>query len=282
MHFSIIIPTWNNLEYLQLCIKGIRENSAFNHQIIVHVNEGKDGSKKWVDMQKIDYTCSPENIGICKAVNLAFTKAKQDFIVYMNDDMYPLPGWDVALIKAIQQAGEDTFMISATMIEPKASGNDCVIVADFGQSTTTFRKADLLKKYTDFEKNDWNGASWPPVMLSRASWEKVGGFSEAFSPGMYSDPDLSMKLWETGCRIFRGVGESRVYHFQAKSTGKVLRNDGRMQFIHKWGISANAFYKHYLKMGTTFEGKLEHNTNTLAVKLQRAKAWFLKYLKNKK
>ncbi len=227
-------------------------------------------------MQKIDYTYSSKNIGICKAVNLAFTKAKENFIVYMNDDMYPLPGWDMALLNAIQQAGEDTFMISATMVEPKATGNACVIVADFGQSIAEFRKADLLKKYADLEKPDWNGASWPPVLLNRKSWEKVGGFSEAFSPGMYSDPDLSMKLWESGCRIFRGVGDSRVYHFQAKSTGKVKKNDGRMQFIRKWGISANAFYKHYLKMGTTFEGKLENNSDKLAVKLQRLKAWFLK------
>lgn len=42
--FSILIPTWNNLDLLQLCIESIKKNSAFSHQIIVHINEGIDGT----------------------------------------------------------------------------------------------------------------------------------------------------------------------------------------------------------------------------------------------
>ena len=41
---SIIIPTYNNLEYLKLCIKSIKKNSAFDHDIILHINEGIDGT----------------------------------------------------------------------------------------------------------------------------------------------------------------------------------------------------------------------------------------------
>ena len=33
--FSILIPTWNNLELLKLCVHSIRENSGYSHQIIV-------------------------------------------------------------------------------------------------------------------------------------------------------------------------------------------------------------------------------------------------------
>jgi glycosyltransferase involved in cell wall biosynthesis len=36
--FSIIIPTFNNLDYLKMCISSIKKNSKFKHQIIVHVN----------------------------------------------------------------------------------------------------------------------------------------------------------------------------------------------------------------------------------------------------
>ena len=43
--------------------------------------------------------------------------------------------------------------------------------------------------------------------------EKVGGFSEEFSPGAGSDPDLNMKLWNEGVRIFKCLNQSRVYHF---------------------------------------------------------------------
>ena len=35
--FSILIPTFNNLEYLKICIESLKKNSKFDHQIIVHV-----------------------------------------------------------------------------------------------------------------------------------------------------------------------------------------------------------------------------------------------------
>ena len=46
--FSIIIPTFNNLEYLKLCIESIKKNSKFNHQIITHINVGEDGTKDYL------------------------------------------------------------------------------------------------------------------------------------------------------------------------------------------------------------------------------------------
>jgi len=74
--FSIVLPTWNNLSLLQLCVRSIRENSAFEHQIIVHVNDGSDGTLEWVKQQGLDYTHSQENIGICWAMNQSAALAK--------------------------------------------------------------------------------------------------------------------------------------------------------------------------------------------------------------
>ena len=42
--FSVIIPTYNNLEYLKLCIKSLELNSYYNHELIFHINEGTDGT----------------------------------------------------------------------------------------------------------------------------------------------------------------------------------------------------------------------------------------------
>ena len=42
MKFSIIIPTFNNFEYLKLCIHSIKKNSKFKHEIIVHNNGDKE------------------------------------------------------------------------------------------------------------------------------------------------------------------------------------------------------------------------------------------------
>ena len=53
---SIVIPTYNNLDYLKLCLKSLRKNSSFKHQIIIHVNEGKDGTLDFVRNNNYNYT----------------------------------------------------------------------------------------------------------------------------------------------------------------------------------------------------------------------------------
>ena len=50
--YSILIPTFNNLECLKLCIKSIRKNSKYNHQIIPHVNIGNDGTIDFLRQRK--------------------------------------------------------------------------------------------------------------------------------------------------------------------------------------------------------------------------------------
>jgi glycosyltransferase involved in cell wall biosynthesis len=54
--FSILIPTWNNLPYLKLAVDSIRRHSASAHQIIVHVNDGSDGTRAWVREQGLNHT----------------------------------------------------------------------------------------------------------------------------------------------------------------------------------------------------------------------------------
>lgn len=277
--FSIIIPTWNNLDMLRLCVESIRQNSTYEHQIVLHINEGADGTQKWADTEGVAYTVSPTNIGICHAVNLAFGKAEKGYIMYLNDDMYVLPDWDKHLVDEIKNIGNQSFMLSATMIEPRPSTAKNIIVADYGRDVAVFQKEKLLAEFRNYNMSNWSGASWPPLVVSRESWLAIGGFSIEFSPGMYSDPDFSMKLWLIGCRIFKGIGASRVYHFQAKSTGRIKKNNGRLQFMKKWGIPASFFYKNYLTMGEPYAGERTEPEVNFELKWAKLKARFHAFLK---
>ena len=86
--YSIIIPTLNNLEYLKFCIDSIKKNSKFNHEIIPHVNVGSDGTIEYLREQKIDFSYTQYNSGICKGMNLAAKKANTNYILYAHDDFY--------------------------------------------------------------------------------------------------------------------------------------------------------------------------------------------------
>lgn len=254
-NFCILIPTWNNIEFLRNCIGSIQKNSYHSIQIIVIVNEGSDGTIEWLETQDdIDFIHSKFNIGICYGLNIARSLIKSEYIVYVNDDMYVLPGWDIELSKEIEKIGNKEFLLSGTMIEPINTGNSCVIVKDYGRNIQDFKEELLLKEYKKLFIDDWSGSTWPPNVVHIDMWDLVGGMSTEFSPGMYSDPDFSLKLFNAGVRIFKGKGNSLVYHFGSKSTKRIKKNNGRKTFLLKWGFTAKLFTEKYLKNGTKFTG----------------------------
>ena len=130
--------------------------------------------------------------------------------------------------------------------------------------------ANICIMNKQFKKNDWTGATWPPNLVPKKLWNLVGGYSTEFSPGMYSDPDFSMKLWNAGVRNFKGVSKSRVYHFMSKSTKKInfKKFDGRRIFFRKWGVSSNVFTTHYLKRGRNWSGPLGEPIINLRIRLK--------------
>ena len=236
--FSIVIPTWNNLAFLKLCIQSIQRNSYYNHQIIVHVNDGSDGTLEWIKKAGIDYTHSEQNIGVCFAMNMMRTKVKTDYILFLNDDMYVLPFWDKVLYDEIEKLSDNYFFLSATSIQPHTQSAS-TILANYGDSIETFQEDKLLKEYMNYKINDWMGATIPPNIVHRDIWDLVGGYSIEYSPGMYSDPDFTAKLYMCGVRFMKGLQASRIYHFETKSTTRIRKNCGQMQFLLKWGMTSS-------------------------------------------
>lgn len=265
--FSILIPTWNNLAFLKLCINSILKNSTYSHQILIYVNDGSDGTLEWVKKKDFDYLHNKKNIGICFALNALRTLVKTDYILYMNDDMYVCPDWDKYLWEEIKNLPDNKFFISSTLIQPRHFFCKSVIApADFGCNPANFNEEKLLLKYASLPHNDWFGATWPPNIVHRDIWDLVGGYSVELSPGMYSDPDFSAKLWLAGVRYFKGISKSRVYHFEARSTGRIRKNNGSAQFLLKYGITSSSFVKYILRRGEPFDSNRITDIDTSKVK----------------
>ena len=257
--FSIIIPTFNNLKYLKLCIKSIRQNSEFNHQIIPHVNIGSDKTSEFLIKENIDFTFTDYNSGICEGMNTASKKSRFEYILYSHDDFYFCPGWDIALKDEIEKIGHNRFYLSGIMM------NNGPIKCDFGNDLNSFDEKKFLNEYKNYNHYDFQGSTWAPHLIHKELWDRVGGFSEEFYPGTGSDPDLNMKLWKCGVRIFKGINNCKVYHFGSIVTRKYKDHPniktesgskGGKIFLLKWGITINFFKKFYLRSDTKYSGEL--------------------------
>ena len=259
--FSIVIPTYENSDYLKLCINSILKNSTFSHQIIVHINGDDENTEKILLEKKITYTKSIENIGLCSGVNIASKKASTNYILYAHDDMYFLPEWDSILYEEVKKINHKNFYLSMTHISHMSGvkGDIQHIKYNCGSNINEFDENKLLKNFKNFDFRNLQGSHWAPHLIHIDLWNKIGGFSEEFNPGFASDPDLNMKLWLQNVRIFKGVSMSRVYHFGSLTTRKnkkIIPNKGKRTFLLKWKFSVEFFNKHYLKRGTIYEGPL--------------------------
>ena len=251
--FSIIIPTFNNLQYLKLCLKSLKKNSNYEHDIIIFINEGNDGTLTYVKDNNLNFLHSNINKGVCFAFNESAKIAKNKYLVLAHDDMYFCPRWDSVFFDELKKIKVEDFFISGTMVQNFKS----YIYLDCGNSHSNFNEDKLLKEVPKIKFNDFQGSHWQPSLVPLTTWNKVGGFSMEFSPGLGSDPDFSMKLWKIGVRLFKGLGSCRVYHFSSITLRKKTWNNGAKTFLLKWGISIKFFKKHYLRSDTIFNNILD-------------------------
>ena len=100
---SIVIPTYNNLDYLKLCLKSLKQNSNFDHEIILHINDGSDGTLDFAINNNYKHTSSETNIGLCSAINKAAKLVSNKYILYSHDDMYFCPEWDRVLLDEVNK-----------------------------------------------------------------------------------------------------------------------------------------------------------------------------------
>ena len=257
--FSILIPTFNNLQYLKFCIRSIKNNSKYTNQIIAHVNIGNDGTIDFLKQENIDYSYTEYNSGICEGINKAAKLAKYDYLLYAHDDFYFCPNWDEILQKEVMKIGHNNFYLSGTMM------NEGQIKFNCGNTPDEFNEEKFLNNYKNYNYYDFQGSTWAPSLVHREVWDKVGGLSEEFFPGSGSDPDFNMKLWNIGIRIYKGINDFKVYHFGStvlrKKLNKISKNKygsiGAKIFLIKWGVTIKFFKKFYLRSGLKYENALE-------------------------
>ena len=285
--FSIIIPTLNNLRYLKICINSIIKNSKFNHEIIPHVNIGDDGTIDYLKTNNFKYTYTKFNSGICEGMNLAAKKSSNKYILYAHDDFYFCPEWDYILMNEIQKIGHNNFYLSGTMMHNGQINFDC------GDTIDDFDEKKFLDNYMDHNYYDFQGSTWAPHLIHKDIWNKVGGLSEEYYPGTGSDPDLNMKLWKIGVRIFKGINDFKVYHFGSIVSRKYKNNPniktesgsrGAKIFLLKWGISIKFFKKFVLESDTPYKKPLEKPKKNLSYYYEfllcKINYFFIKYIYN--
>ncbi len=90
---SVVVPSFNRFERLARCIDKILQNVTHPSEVIVVDGGSTDGTREWLtgraDLRVI---LEPRREGAVKAFNKGFKAATGYYVMWLNDDAFPLPG----------------------------------------------------------------------------------------------------------------------------------------------------------------------------------------------
>jgi len=243
---TFCIPSKNNLRYLKSCIKSIQDNSYYENQIIVYVDQDTDGTVDWLRENDIEFIQNHEETpkGIGYAYDTMFLEAKYDYVIAFHADMILGPNAD----KYLFDLKTDNNIVCATRIEPPLHppGQEKIIM-DFGMWPEDL-KIDEFNKFVEQNKSDKITKSiFAPWLIHK---NQHLGHDPIFR-SVFEDADLFRRMKLTGYDLIQSWS-AMVYHltcrggqfahaekmedFKTKSEDWNKNNTISMyEYIRKWG-----------------------------------------------
>jgi GT2 family glycosyltransferase len=260
---TFVIPSRNNLEFLQLAYGSIRDLET-KHEILVLDDASTDGTHEWIkDLNLSSHEATgqeeiilhrnpgPERIGIVGMFDKGIEMARTEIIFAFHSDMVAAPDLDKHVLKHLEKGT----VVSATRVEPPLhpDGPEKMLV-DFGIEVEDFD----IDKFNNWVNNEYKPKHdklvtegiFAPWCMYKEDFLAVGGHDELFAPQSKEDSDLFNRFVLNGYKVLQ-TWEGLVYHFTSRgsrfnkhaggaagknseewlyTTTKNMRN-----FIRKWG-----------------------------------------------
>ena len=254
---SVIIPTYKEPEYLDLCLKSIFEGQTNSNEIIVVVDGFMELNKpildKYPDIRVLDLGV---NQGLSVATNWGVYNATHDYILVVNDDNVFPKEWDSRL-EIFCQPG---VVVSPNQIEPNPSMFSQFIIKDFGQTPNDFNLNDYWEfEQTQYKQAELNGSTLP-FMMNKYDYLAVGGWDVMYPSPHVVDWDFFLKCEYVGYIMKRAY--INFYHFAGAATHQTpeqtLESKRKEQSAHKffsvkWDESAKHNSNDNSKLINTFK-----------------------------
>jgi len=251
MKITFVIPSRNNLEFLQLAYRSIRRLGT-THEVLVLNDASTDGTAEWIEAQEdedliVYHNPGPERIGIVGMFDKGIEMARTDIIMAFHADMVVCKDFDTNILKHLQRGK----VVSATRVEPPLHPDGPEkLLRNFGIEVDEFKMDVWLDQAEGLKEDKVTEGTFAPWCMYREDFLAIGGHDELFAPQSKEDSDLFNRFVLNGYQLIQSW-DALVYHFTSRgsrfnkhaggaagqnsqewlyTTTKNMRN-----FIRKWG-----------------------------------------------
>jgi O-antigen biosynthesis protein len=260
VNVTLIIPTYRNPKYLDLCLKSAVENrvDSNNHILVIvdgYFEESRTVLEKYPDVLYLDLG---DNRGMQYALNAGVMQATTEYVFIINDDNVMPRKWDERLLSVIDDMNHlylnGHWVLTVDQIEPTGPGMFKFLVKDLGKTAEEFQYDEWLE-YEFNNKQDSLGIDGHifPFIMEKKYYLACGGFDTFYNSPNICDWDWALKLELLGFKFPR-TRTLRLYHFGSVATKKNAETE---KFRAR---EAAAFAIYEWKWGTTPYNSLKTNS----------------------
>lgn len=202
---SVVIPTYNRAESLRVTLTALARQDPVpgGFEVIVVSDGSKDSTwavlTEWAS-RELPFALRPiqqENAGPARARNRGIQEAHGEVVVFLDDDIEPLPGC-LAAHAYRHLASEKLVVIGPMSPDPERASIEPVWIA--------WEHAMLQKQYDSWKQGRWSSDACGPhnfytgnASVRRAYLLAVGGFDEGFT--RQEDVELATRM-ERVCGVY--------------------------------------------------------------------------------
>ncbi|MDL2253599.1 glycosyltransferase [Ruminococcaceae bacterium OttesenSCG-928-I18] len=255
---SIIVLTYNNLEYNRLCIESILSKTAYpRYELFIVDNGSTDGTAEYLkalekeNIPGVRFLFNEENLGFSGGNNAAIEQTDTDYVVLLNNDTVVTRGWLTALIKHLE-ADEKMGLCGPVT---NGIGNESKIIANYAGLEELHR---FGYEYTAAHMNQLYPKA-PKVLamfclaIKREVINTCGPLDTRYSIGMFEDDDYCRTATRAGYRM--SIAEdSFVHHFFSISFKQMaweeyleIHRKNRELFSKKWSPLGEEWTAHLFR-----------------------------------
>jgi GT2 family glycosyltransferase len=227
---SIIMLTWNGLEYTRACIESIRRHTAeIAYQLIVVDNGSADGTREWLRAQA-DVTLieNESNLGFTRGNNQGMAAATpgSDLLLLNNDTLIAQNGW-LARLRSVAHAALDHGIVGCILLHT----NGRLQHAGTYMPTHTYWGHQVgggevyVGQYPG--AREVQGITGACMYIRRDLHDAIGALDPAYF-SYFEDSDYCLRARQAGYRVLC-VGDVQITHHENTSS-KINRSDWRAMF----------------------------------------------------
>jgi len=244
---SIIILTFNQLEYTKKCIKSLQKYTSEPHEIIFVDNASTDSTVNWLkarlkENKNYKLIENKENFGFAKGCNQGIEASQGEFILLLNNDVVVSKDWLPGLLNCLNHAPDVGIVGPMTN---NISGLQHVIDDEY-------RIVNDLDKYAAEFKEEHHHRRIPLrrivgfcMLFKRSLVNQIGVLDESFGTGNFEDDDFCLRAALEGYKNYI-AGDVFIHHYGSRSFigNKIDYNatmsSNRKTIDKKWTLSLSS------------------------------------------